>query len=531
MYLLGPILIVLASVIIIGLSYLFFCIVLPMLTGTNWIVTMDDYHAYQNGGGSISQLSSAVADELQSNNSIQQNDEKNAIAVATLQFIFIAITTPLGIMHTTIVSFFLINIIYNYYKCVTTPNSGQVYDAVVRELATATNFNYPESEEELLHCKRELERKIAAKLESRQRELLAAAKSANNNDASNNNSTQKLPKIHNWQLLSPTEWSYCRYSKQPKPPRSHYDHVTKSLVLNMDHYCPWMFNCVGYFNYRYFCNFLWFTVLGLLYGAVICCKPFLYMSGAEYREQVKASSHSSSSGEAVTRAMLRGVSGTTVRHLKSNSYIPTPNERTPIALGFMVCLCLGCAVGCLLAFHVYLTLTAQTTIDFHGNWAKRKKKKGWTNPYSAGSWKMNWEMVYGTRYRYRSGNNDCVDGENEDDDRIYHRNDRYGYRGCWGMFMAMMPSNREPEFLPFPIDGVLIRRTSRVNSSSVPVDDKDEEVPEELDNDEDDVTAVFKRKKSPSQIATENMIPSNSSNGLTARVGRNLQRGEADMIV
>jgi hypothetical protein len=29
---------------------------------------------------------------------------------------------------------------------------------------------------------------------------------------------------------------------------------------------------------------------------------------------------------------------------------------------------------------------------------------------------------------------------------------------CWNVFIAMMPSNREPEYLPFPINGELIRR-------------------------------------------------------------------------
>jgi len=30
-----------------------------------------------------------------------------------------------------------------------------------------------------------------------------------------------------------------------KPPRSHFDSVTQRLVLNMDHFCPWVVNCVG----------------------------------------------------------------------------------------------------------------------------------------------------------------------------------------------------------------------------------------------------------------------------------------------
>ena len=48
--------------------------------------------------------------------------------------------------------------------------------------------------------------------------------------------------IRAWMLLGPYEWGYCSHSQQAKPPRSHYDHVTKLLILNLDHYCPWMFN-------------------------------------------------------------------------------------------------------------------------------------------------------------------------------------------------------------------------------------------------------------------------------------------------
>jgi len=41
--------------------------------------------------------------------------------------------------------------------CVTTINNGQKYKMVVRELAEATGFVYPESAEEVNHAKREYE--------------------------------------------------------------------------------------------------------------------------------------------------------------------------------------------------------------------------------------------------------------------------------------------------------------------------------------------------------------------------------------
>jgi len=67
----------------------------------------------------------------------------------------------------------------------------------------------------------------------------------------------------------------CSRSDQLKPPRSHYCSVTRRLVLNMDHFCPWVNNTVGFYNRKFFLLFLVYSCVTCLYSAVM-----LYLDGS-----------------------------------------------------------------------------------------------------------------------------------------------------------------------------------------------------------------------------------------------------------
>lgn len=121
------------------------------------------------------------------------------------------------------------------------------------------------------------------------------------------------------------------------------------LSIDIDH-SNRMFNCVGYFNYRYFCNFLIYVFAGLFYGAVLSYKPFRLISAKEFGIQARWS--------------RQNIPKDGVTHMFS--MVPLPVERSPIAFTFMLCASVGIAVACLLGFHLYLIFTAQTTIEFHG---------------------------------------------------------------------------------------------------------------------------------------------------------------------
>jgi hypothetical protein len=149
----------------------------------------------------------------------------------------------------------------------------------------------------------------------------------------------------------------------------------------------------------------------MLYGTTISYDSFVSMDSLLFDEQYKAFNEWLKSNDQQSASFQR-----------IYAYVPLPYERTPIALSFVLCLTLGIAILFILVFHIYLIFTAQTTIEFHGNLIKRSqcklRKMIFKNPYSLGPMR-NLQQVYGS-----------------------------GWMISW-----LLPSTRDPEYLPIPLLG------------------------------------------------------------------------------
>mmetsp|Transcript_99362 Transcript_99362/g.155365 ORF Transcript_99362/g.155365 Transcript_99362/m.155365 type:complete len:339 (+) Transcript_99362:104-1120(+) len=59
------------------------------------------------------------------------------------------------------------------------------------------------------------------------------------------------------------ERRHCKWCLKYKPDRTHHCRVCNLCVLKMDHHCPWIYNCVGFRNHKFFFLLLVYALLDL----------------------------------------------------------------------------------------------------------------------------------------------------------------------------------------------------------------------------------------------------------------------------
>jgi len=80
---------------------------------------------------------------------------------------------------------------------------------------------------------------------------------------------------------------HCKWCAKYKPDRCHHCRVCRMCILKMDHHCPWIYNCVGFRNHKYFflfifyvaidCHIITWTMLDSVKNSVDNNTPFMTM--------------------------------------------------------------------------------------------------------------------------------------------------------------------------------------------------------------------------------------------------------------
>lgn len=64
------------------------------------------------------------------------------------------------------------------------------------------------------------------------------------------------------------ERRHCKWCLKYKPDRCHHCRICNVCVLRMDHHCPWVYNCIGFRNHKYFILLLIYSAIDLLFIGV-----------------------------------------------------------------------------------------------------------------------------------------------------------------------------------------------------------------------------------------------------------------------
>ena len=71
--------------------------------------------------------------------------------------------------------------------------------------------------------------------------------------------------------------SFCNSCKMMRPARAHHCRICKVCILQYDHHCPWVNNCIGHNNYRSFVLLVFYIMAGCTYGVCMLGIDFYLM--------------------------------------------------------------------------------------------------------------------------------------------------------------------------------------------------------------------------------------------------------------
>lgn len=149
---------------------------------------------------------------------------------------------------------------------------------------------------------------------------------------------------------------YCEKCVSIKPDRSHHCSVCEVCTLKMDHHCPWVNNCVGFHNYKFFLLFLGYALTYCIFIATSTARHFLQIWLLQMKETSEDNSKGGEEDEEVV--VESGESPEDGDHL-----INYGAAKYHILFVFVVSILFTMSICSLFGYHIWLVLHNRTTLE------------------------------------------------------------------------------------------------------------------------------------------------------------------------
>lgn len=200
--------------------------------------------------------------------------------------------------------------------------------------------------------------------------------------------------------------SICKKCLIPKPPRTHHCSVCKKCVLKFDHHCPWMNQCIGHQNHRYFFLFMAYTVAGVIFimtFGIGIGYDILWLGDVAWEENERllgALVRYNLSGHLflVTEADYESIGIQPAKHNLPVTEVKDPITYRAVLFLAIIVVSTFIALGVLMIWHAKLIGRGETSVESHINKSEIKRLSGegktFYNPYDFGK-KNNWRIFLG----------------------------------------------------------------------------------------------------------------------------------------
>ncbi|GAB1303050.1 Palmitoyltransferase ZDHHC15 [Apodemus speciosus] len=153
---------------------------------------------------------------------------------------------------------------------------------------------------------------------------------------------------------------FCDRCHLIKPDRCHHCSVCAMCVLKMDHHCPWVNNCIGFSNYKFFLQFLAYSVLYCLYIATTVFSYFIkyWRTMLALTSQRPTSICLPSTG---TKGLLHRMRNTV--HFTSAGELPSVRSKFHVLFLLFVACMFFVSLVILFGYHCWLVSRNKTTLE------------------------------------------------------------------------------------------------------------------------------------------------------------------------